>query len=118
MTEPLELAAEIFDKETADHHCREPYWTATDDEVKRFAAALLERRGASEQDYTRAVIAERDQLRAYNRQLIVALNGCIDAINNCQPLLNPHKHEGYAKNCVDANNLAIEVALVSLGALT
>lgn len=33
----IELADEVFDRMPPDRHCREPYWTATDAELERFA---------------------------------------------------------------------------------
>lgn len=33
----IEMADEVFDRMLPDGHCREPYWTATEDELKRFA---------------------------------------------------------------------------------
>ena len=32
----IEMADEVFDRMLPDGHCREPYWTATEDELKRF----------------------------------------------------------------------------------
>ena len=33
----IEMADEVFDRMLPDGHCRELYWTATEDELKRFA---------------------------------------------------------------------------------
>lgn len=32
----IEVADEVFDRMPPDGHCREPYWTATGDELERF----------------------------------------------------------------------------------
>jgi hypothetical protein len=36
----IQMGLEIFDRMAPDHHCREPYWTATDDELEQFAALV------------------------------------------------------------------------------
>lgn len=36
----IEIADEVFDRMLPDGHCREPYWTATEDELKRFAELI------------------------------------------------------------------------------
>ena len=33
----IEMADEVFDRMLPDGHCREPYWTATEDELQAFA---------------------------------------------------------------------------------
>ena len=33
----IELAREVLDQMPPDDHCRQPYWTATDKELERFA---------------------------------------------------------------------------------
>ena len=33
----IEMANEILDRMAPDDHCRAPYWTATDEELERFA---------------------------------------------------------------------------------
>ena len=33
----IEKAGEVLDRMAPDDHCREPYWTATDEELERFA---------------------------------------------------------------------------------
>ena len=33
----IEMADEVFDRMLPDGHCREPYWSATDDELQAFA---------------------------------------------------------------------------------
>lgn len=37
----IEMADEVFDRMPPDGHCREPYWTATEDELERFAALVI-----------------------------------------------------------------------------
>lgn len=34
----VEMADEVFDRMPPDGHCRERYWTATEDELKQFHA--------------------------------------------------------------------------------
>jgi hypothetical protein len=68
-------------------------------------------------DTIEALQAERDTLRQQlaeaqrdAERYRIALSNCIDAIENCQCLLNLHDLEGFAKTCVGANNTAIELA--------
>jgi hypothetical protein len=40
MKDTIEMASEVLDRMPADSYCREPYWTATDDEIKAFEALV------------------------------------------------------------------------------
>jgi hypothetical protein len=40
MRATIEMASEVLDRMPADSYCREPYWTATDDELKEFEALV------------------------------------------------------------------------------
>ena len=37
MKTAIEMAREVLDRMAPDDHCREPYWTATNEELERFA---------------------------------------------------------------------------------
>ena len=37
MKTAIEMAHETLERMNADSHCREPYWSATDDELQAFA---------------------------------------------------------------------------------
>lgn len=80
----IEMADEIFDRQGPDTHCREPYWTATDAELERFAELIraeereacakladkVEYRGACESDVAMAIRAVGSRAvgnRAYDR---------------------------------------------------
>ena len=36
----IEMAREVLDRMAPDDHCREPYWTATNEELERFAELI------------------------------------------------------------------------------
>ena len=38
----IKLAHETLDRMAPDDYCRQPYWTATDDELERFAKLVAE----------------------------------------------------------------------------
>jgi hypothetical protein len=40
MRDTIDMASEVLDRMPADSYCREPYWTATDDELKEFEALV------------------------------------------------------------------------------
>jgi hypothetical protein len=50
MRDTIDMASEVLDRMPADDYCREPYWTATDDELKEFEALVRadEREGIAE----------------------------------------------------------------------
>ena len=42
----IEMASEVLDRMAPDDHCREPYWTAIDKELERFAELVHEEANA------------------------------------------------------------------------
>jgi hypothetical protein len=50
----IEMARETLDRMASDGHCRAPYWTATDEELERFAELVrADEREAWEHKYAR-----------------------------------------------------------------
>ena len=57
----IEMADEVFERMFPDGHCRETYWTATEDELERFAElARADERNATLEEIAKWLEGEKD----------------------------------------------------------